>query len=96
VPNRGAISNFPDEAIVERPTLVQGDTVIPQQVGELPDWLGGYTRLLAIQRRLIVEYVLSRRLATLKRAFAVLPMCGTVQQLNRLAEALHDAFSLTT
>lgn len=89
VPNRGAIANFPSEAIVEVPTRVQGREVAPVPVGEMPDWLGGYTRLLAIQRRLIIEYVLNRRLETLKQALAVLPMWGTAQQLNRYAEALH-------
>jgi alpha-galactosidase len=96
VPNLGAVSNFPEKAIVEVPTLVQGDALAPQPVGELPEWLSGYTRLLAVQRRLIVEYVLDRRQETLRRALAVLPMFGTVQQLNRLAEALHEGFSLTT
>ena len=68
----------------------------PYKPRDLPEWLGGYTRLLAIQRRLIVDYVLDRRLATLKRALAVLPMFGTVQQLNPLAEALHGEYGLTT
>jgi alpha-galactosidase/6-phospho-beta-glucosidase family protein len=93
VPNHGAISNFPDRAIVEVPTLVQGRAVQAMPVGEMPEWLGGYTRLLAVQRRLIVEYVLNRNLTTLKQALATLPMFGTVQQLNELAEALHREFS---
>jgi len=96
VPNRGAVSNFPDQVIVEVPTLVQGRTVQAMPVGELPEWLGGYTRLLAIQRRLIVEYVFDRQLTTLKRALATLPMFGTVQQLNRFANALHEEFVCTT
>lgn len=93
VPNQGAISNFPDRAIVEVPAQVQGRTVRALPVGELPEWLGGYTRLLAIQRRLLVEYVFDRQLSTLKRALATLPMFGTVHQLNRLAEALHQEFA---
>jgi alpha-galactosidase/6-phospho-beta-glucosidase family protein len=88
----GVLSNFPAEAIVEVPVRVQGRAVQAMPVGELPEWLGGYTRLLAIQRQLIVAYVLDRRLETLKRALAVLPMFGTVQQLNRFAEALHCEF----
>jgi alpha-galactosidase/6-phospho-beta-glucosidase family protein len=93
VPNRGAISNFPQDAMVEVPASVQGRIVQPMPVGELPEWLGGYTRLLAIQRRLVVEYVLDRKLATLKQALSVLPMFGTVQQLNRYAELLHKEYS---
>lgn len=66
----------------------------PQPVGEVPDWLGGYTRLLAVQRCLIVEYVLGRRLETLKQALATLPMFGTVQQLNAYADALHEEYTV--
>ncbi|HZP80049.1 MAG TPA: hypothetical protein VFB21_00300 [Chthonomonadaceae bacterium] len=92
IPNRGAITNFPDEAIVEIPALVQGRSVQGLPVGAMPEWLGGTTRLQAIQRRLFVEYVLTRDLPTLKRALAVLPMFATVQQFNAYAEALHTAF----
>ncbi len=95
VPNRGAIANFPAEAIVEVPTRVQGRKVQAMPIGAIPEWLGGYTRLLAVQRRLIIEYVLGRRLPTLKQALAVLPVWGTVQQLNRFAEALHREFGHT-
>jgi alpha-galactosidase/6-phospho-beta-glucosidase family protein len=93
VPNHGAISNFPEDAIVEVPTRVHGRTIQPISVGEAPEWLAGTTHLLAIQRQLIVKYVLDRRLDTLKQALAVLPMFGTVQQLNRYAEALHEEYS---
>jgi alpha-galactosidase/6-phospho-beta-glucosidase family protein len=92
IPNRGAIANFPAEAIVEVPTRVQGNDLQGQPVGELPEWLGGTTRLLAIQRRLIVEYLLDRQLATLKRALAVLPMLASVQQLSEYAEVLHEEY----
>jgi alpha-galactosidase/6-phospho-beta-glucosidase family protein len=89
VPNAGAIANFPPKAIVEVPVQVHGSTLIPQPVGELPEWLGGTTRLLAIQRRLVIDYLLDRELMTLKRALATLPLFGTVQQLTRFAESVH-------
>ncbi len=95
IPNRGAIANLPEDAIVEIPTCVQGKDLQGQPVGELPEWLGGATRLLAIQRRLIITYLLDRQLATLKRALAVLPMLAPVQQLNEYAEALHSEFTRT-
>jgi alpha-galactosidase/6-phospho-beta-glucosidase family protein len=90
--NREAIVNFPAEAIVEVRSLVQGRTIQPLPVGELPEWLGGYTRLQAIQRSLMVEYVLSGEPGILKQAMATLPMFGTVQQLNRFSEAVHAEF----
>ncbi len=92
VPNHGAIANFPALAMVEVPALVQGRTIRPLAVGELPQWLGGYTRLLAVQRRLVIEYLCRPQLETLKRALAVLPMFGPPEGLNRYAEALHREF----
>ena len=88
--NHGSIINFPDNAIVEVPTFVQGQVLRPWPMGELPEWLGGYTRLLAIQRRLVIDYLLDPQLAVLKQALAVLPMFGTTQQLNALAEGIHN------
>lgn len=87
--NRGSVSNFPDNAVVEVPVQVKGQRLSPLSVGTLPEWLGGYTRLLAIQRRLFVDYILERNLSTLKQAFAVLPMFGSSQQLYALAEYIH-------
>jgi alpha-galactosidase/6-phospho-beta-glucosidase family protein len=87
--NRGAIANFPENGVVEVPARVQGNIIEGLPVGELPEWLGGYTRLLSIQRRLIIEYLLDPQLAALKRALAVLPVFAPVQQLNEYAEALH-------
>jgi alpha-galactosidase/6-phospho-beta-glucosidase family protein len=92
VHNHGAVTNVPEGAIVEVPVLVQGRKLRPQPMGELPEWLGGVTRLLAIQRRLIIDYLIDGELRTLERALAVLPMYGTAQQLRALAEALHEAY----
>jgi alpha-galactosidase/6-phospho-beta-glucosidase family protein len=36
---------FPDDVCVEVPTMVKGKEIVPQKVGELPEWLGGITRL---------------------------------------------------
>jgi hypothetical protein len=38
---------------------------------------------------MIVEYLLERNLATLKQALAVLPVFGSLQQMNQFAEAIH-------
>jgi len=93
VPNRGAITNFPRESIVEVATLVQGRHLSPLPVGELPDWLGGYTKLQAVQRRLIMDYLRDGKLVSLKRAMAALPVFATIQQYNRFAETLHAEYS---
>lgn len=93
VPNHGAVTNLPEDAIVEVPVLVQGRELHPLPMGTLPEWLGGVTRLLAIQRRLIIDYLAQGELRTLKQALAVLPMYSTVQQLDALAETLHEAYA---
>jgi alpha-galactosidase/6-phospho-beta-glucosidase family protein len=91
--NSGAITNFPDDVFVEVPTRVQGRSVVPSRVGELPDWLGGYTRLLAIQRKLVAEYILCRDVSVLKQALTTLPMFGSVQKLLQLVETMHREFT---
>lgn len=91
--NQGAIHNFPDDVCVEVPTQVRGRAVTPQSVGELPEWLGGVTRLFAIQRRMLVDYLLDPSLAQLKQALSVLPILGPVERHVRFAETLHGIAS---
>jgi alpha-galactosidase/6-phospho-beta-glucosidase family protein len=91
VRNDGAVANFPADVVVEVPTLVQGRALQPLAMGALPDWLGGYTRLLAIQRHLIADYVLTGDLTALQHALATLPMYGTLREINAFVAAVHAA-----
>lgn len=91
--NNGAVSNFPDNVCVEVPTVVCGRDIIPENVGELPEWLGGITRLLAIQRRLMAEYLANPSLDLLKRSLSALPILVSVEKHLKFAETLHNIYS---
>ncbi len=90
--NNGAVSNLPDNTCVEVPTLVCGNKFIPQNIGELPDWFGGITRLLAIQRRLMAEYLANPSLDLIKHSLSVLPILASVEKHLRFAETLHKIY----
>lgn len=90
--NDGAISNFPDDVCVEVPVSVAGKHITPQKVGELPEWLGGLTRLFAIQRRMIVDYLLEPSLESLKQAVSVVPVLGSAEKHVRFVKALHELY----
>ncbi|MGB9596881.1 MAG: hypothetical protein ACPL7B_11425 [Candidatus Poribacteria bacterium] len=91
--NNGAVSNFPDNVCVEVPTFVCGKDFVPQNVGELPEWLGGITRLLAIQRRLMAEYLINPSLDLLRRSLSALPILASVEKHLRFTETLHSIYS---
>ncbi|MEK7395507.1 MAG: hypothetical protein AAB116_01090 [Candidatus Poribacteria bacterium] len=91
--NNGAVSNFPDNSCVEVPTFVKGKGFTPQNVGELPEWFGGITRQLAIQRRMMAEYLVNPSLDLLKRSLSALPILASVEKHLRFAETLHNIYS---
>ena len=90
--NNGAISNFPDNTSVEVPTFVCGREFTPQSIGELPEWFGGITRLLAIQRRMMAEYLFNPSYDLLKHALSVFPILASVEKHLRFAETLHRVY----
>ncbi len=90
--NNGSISNFPSECIVEVPVLVNANVIKGISMGDLPDWLGGYTKLLAIQRYLIIEYLIEPDLKKLKQALSVLPMLENTENLITFANFMHKNF----
>jgi len=89
VRNRGATAQFPAESFVEVPTRVAGQSLEPLAVGEAPEWLIANDRSFAISRRLTSEYLAEPKLETLRKALAVLPMFGAVEEMLGFAEALH-------
>jgi len=90
--NNGAVGNFAKDVCVEVPTLVKGNELIPQQVGELPEWLGGITRLLGIQRRIIADYLINPSLELLKQSLSVLPILAPTERHLRFAEVVHRIY----
>lgn len=90
--NNGAVGNFANAVCVEVPTLIKGNELIPQQVGELPEWLGGITRLLGIQRRMIADYLINPSLELLKQSLSVIPILAPTERHLRFAEVIHKAY----
>jgi 6-phospho-beta-glucosidase len=93
IENDGSISNFPNECIVEVPVLVNASTLKGIAMGELPEWLGGYTKLLAIQRSMTIEYLIEPELKKLKQALSVLPMVEETEKLITFANILHKTYA---
>jgi len=82
----------PDDVCVEVPTMVKGKEIMPQKVGELPEWLGGITRLLAIQRRMMADYLVNPSLELLKQSLSVIPILAPTERHLRFADVLHDIY----
>jgi len=92
VTNNGAISNFPNDVRVEVPVMVSGHQLTPQRIGEIPEWLGGTTRLLSIQRRLSAEYLLNGLLETLRQSLLTIPTFARIDALMEYAERVHELY----
>jgi len=90
VPNAGAVANFPADVRVEVPAVVLKSMVIPMAVGEVPEWLGGTTRLLALQRKLHAEYLISGSKDSLVQALLTLPTVAPVNVLMEYADVVHS------
>ncbi|MEQ7006639.1 hypothetical protein ABN028_10565 [Actinopolymorpha sp. B17G11] len=59
VPNRGKISNLPDEAVVEVPAVIGGAGVTGLAVGDLPPALAAVLSARALQQELTVQAAMS-------------------------------------
>ena len=76
VPNHGAITNLPDETIVEVPAVVGGMGVLPLRVGALPAMIGELCRREASLVEMVLDAAVlgDRRLAL--QALALDPLAG--------------------
>lgn len=86
VPNRGAVSNMPDEAILELSAVVDAQGAHPFAVGGLPESLVGLQRALVASQRLAVDAALSGSRDDLLGAIVAHPLIHSVDA----AEACMD------
>jgi 6-phospho-beta-glucosidase len=86
VPNRGAISNLPEEAIVEVAATVDATGAHPFAMGPLPKQLVGYQHSLILSQELAIDAALSGRRADLLRAILAHPLIHSLDA----AEACMD------
>ncbi|MDQ5823119.1 MAG: glycoside hydrolase [Chloroflexota bacterium] len=86
VPNHGAITNLPDDRVVELPAYVDRSGVTPLAMGELPQQVSGLVQMLAEYQALTAEAAWSGTRKDAVRALATNPLCFSLSK----AEALYD------
>jgi 6-phospho-beta-glucosidase len=79
VPNRGVVSNLPDEAILELSAVIDAEGVHPFAVGALPESLVGLQRALVASQQLAVDAALSGNRDDLLRAIVAHPLIHSVE-----------------
>lgn len=86
MPNRGAISNLPPDAIVEVPTLVDRNGFQLTTVGELPPQLVGYMQPHIIQHELFIRAALEGRRDHVYQAAMFDPLTAATLTLDQIVE----------
>jgi alpha-galactosidase len=86
MPNRGAISNLPPDAIAEAPTLVDRTGLHFTKVGPLPPQLLGYMMPHVIQHELFIRAALEGRRDHVYQACMLDPLTAATLTLDRIVE----------
>ncbi len=86
VPNHGAITNLPDDRVVELPGYADRSGVTPLAMGDVPRHVAGLVQMLAEYQALTAEAAWSGTRKDAIRALATNPLCFSL----RTAEALYD------
>jgi 6-phospho-beta-glucosidase len=79
VPNRGAVSNLPEDAILELSAVVDRHGAHPFAVGPLPDSIVGLQSGLVLSQQLAVDAALSGDERDLLRAILAHPLVHSVE-----------------
>ena len=97
LPNHGAIPNLPAQAIIEVPTLCDGNGVQPTRIGELPPQLVGYMQPHIVQHELFIQAATQGRRDHIYQACmfdpltaATLPPDKIVEMCDEMIEAYGD------
>ena len=85
-PNRGSISNLPDTAIAEVPTLVDRSGLRPTVVGELPPQLIGYMQPHVTQHELFIRAAIEGRRDHVYQAALFDPLTAATMPMDRIVE----------
>lgn len=88
VPNRGAISNLPYEAIVDITAMVDRTGAHPFAVGSLPKEIVGYQYSLALAQELAVDAALSGSRNELLKAIVAHPLINSVDAAEKAMDEL--------
>ena len=86
MPNRGAISNLPDDAIAEAPTLVDRAGLHFANVGALPPQVVGYVMPHVVQHELFIRAALEGRRDHVYQACMMDPLTHATLTLDQIVE----------
>ncbi len=86
VPNYGAISNLPDETIVEVPAVVGGMGVLPLRVGALPPMVGELCRREASLVEMVVDAAVLGDRDLALQALALDPLAGDIDVMRAMLD----------
>ena len=86
MPNRGAISNLPADAIAELPTLVDRSGLQFTMVGELPPQLIGYMNPHVTQHELFIRAAMEGRRDFVYQAAMFDPLTAATMPLDKIVE----------
>jgi len=91
VTNNGAVSNLPDDAIVEVPAVVDAQGAHPYAMGPLPKDLLGMQQALVYSQQLSIDAALSGSRADLLKALAAHPL---IHSLDGAEQAMDELLAL--
>jgi alpha-galactosidase len=94
MPNRGAIDNLPDEAIVEVSSSVGTYGITPLHVGALPEALADILKPHVLVQRLSVEAALSGDRKAALQAFLADPMISSALSVTQIERMLDDMLAV--
>jgi len=92
LPNKNyAISNLPEDAIVEVPILVNSNGVEPVKVGALPEAIRGLCQIQISIQNLIVEAYKEKSKKMLLQALAIDPIIDDLKKAKEMMETMINA-----
>jgi alpha-galactosidase len=90
-PNRGAVSNLPDDAFLELRSDVDMDGPRPQPVGELPRGVRGLTEQVLDTHELTAEAAVTCDRKVLRRAMLTDPIVNSISDADAIIEDMLEA-----
>jgi len=93
LPNRGQVTNLPDDVVVEAMGTIDADGVRARDVVEVPTILGEYLRRVAYSQELTVDAALTGDRRTVFEAMLADPMAGRLpyEEVATMTEEMLDA-----
>lgn len=88
VPNRGAVSGMPDEAVLEIPCLVNASGIFPIRQPEVPQVMWGLISAVKIYEQYAVEAAVSGNRETALLALMAHPLVGEYETARLLLEEM--------